>query len=187
MKLLVGVSKRHVHLTKETLIKLFETDELEVRNYLSQPLEFASTFTVSLKWNDVVIERVRLIGPARVYNQIEISETDSKLFGVTPPRRKSGDILGTLPITLIGPKGEVNLDEGLMLAERHVHLSPDDSIKLSFEDNETVSILKDGKEVMTAKIKIQNNTIPELHIDTDEENIYNLHQGEEVEVCKCGK
>lgn len=186
MKITVGVSKRHVHLTRETLIKLFGVDELEVRNNINQPGEFASTFTVGLKSNNNIIERARVVGPIRDYNQVEIADSDAEILGVNPPVRKSGDIKGSLPITLIGTLGEVNLDYGLVKAIRHIHMGEQTAKELDFKDDERVLIYKEGKEIFDAVIKIKEPSYMELHIDIDESIKFNLKQDEEVEMYKCG-
>lgn len=184
MKITLGVSKRHVHLTRETLIKLFGVEELEVRNYLNQPGEFASTFTVGLKTKDNIIERARVVGPLRDYNQVEVAKSDAHILGVNPPTRKSGDVKGSLPITLIGPLGELYLNEGLVVAERHIHIGEALAKELDFKDDERVLIYKDSKELFDAYIKIKEPSFMELHIDIDESEKYDLKQDDEVELYK---
>ena len=115
MNIPVGISNRHVHLTEEVWKKLFGDEEITVRNYLNQPGQFASNMTVDVKVGDAIINHIRVVGPFRNYNQIEIDDTDAKILGVIPPRRQSGDLNGSLPITVIGPKGSVFLDKGLIM------------------------------------------------------------------------
>lgn len=183
----VGVSKRHVHITKETCLKLFNTDHLEERNPLNQPGQFASTSTVYLKLGDKIINHVRVVGPIRPYNQIEISQTEADYFGVNPPRRQSGDLENSLSITLVGPCGEVNLDSGLILAERHIHMDPETAKKLDLVNKEIVNVYQNDKLIFDALIKISDPAYVEIHIDTDEEVEFDLHQNDEVEFKKCGK
>lgn len=183
----VGVSKRHVHLTKETYYDLFGNEELGIRNNLSQPGQFASTKTVDLKWNNIIIPHVRIIGPFRNYNQIEIDENDAKFLNILPPRRQSGDLDGSLPITIIGAYKELTLNSGVILAERHVHMDELTAKENGFVDKEIVSIYKNDKYIFDAKIKIAKNAFTELHIDTKEEQDFDLHQNEEVSIKKCGK
>ena len=187
MKVNVGVSKRHVHLTEDSIIKLFGTNELPVRNNLSQPGQFASTYTVDLKNNNKIIPHVRVVGPARSYNQIEIDESDSKELELNPPTRRSGDLDNSLGITLIGPKGEITLNSGVIKAKRHVHLDNKTAQKENLQDNEIVEIFYNDNYILDAEIKVTEDAYNELHIDTFEEIRYDLSSGEEVEIKKCGK
>ncbi len=187
MKIPVGVSKRHVHLKKEVFKELFGEDEIIVRNYLNQPGEFASTVTVDIKWNNKILERVRVIGPFRKYNQIELSKSDADILEINPPVRKSGDVEGSLPIIICGPNKEVELEIGVVLAQRHIHMDNVLAQKLNLKDEESVLIYKNGMELFDANIKISEPSFLELHIDTDEANLYSLNQNDEVEVYKCGK
>lgn len=187
MKIKVGVSKRHVHLCKKTCKELFGTTELPIRNELKQPGQYASTLTVDLKWHDNIISHVRVCGPIRKYDQAEISEDDAKILKVKPPVRKSGDLNGSLPITLVGPKNEVTIKSGLIIAQRHVHIDSKKAKNALLKDGEEVAIYQGRKEILRAYVKIENPSSTELHIDTHEEIIYDLHQGDGVEVYKCGK
>ena len=176
----VGVSRRHVHLNKETCIKLFGSDELPVRNELTQVGQFASTLTVDLEWKGNIIEGVRVVGPLRTYNQIELDDDDCYILKVNPPRRQSGDLEGSLPINLIGTKDYVELKDGLIKAERHIHLTPETLNKLHLEDKTVVEVFKDDEYIFDVKVKLSDPGFDELHIDTCEEKTYDLHQGEEV-------
>src|SRR5574344_865783 len=119
----IGISNRHVHLTQEDFAILFGSDStLEVNRYLTQPGEFASNSLVTLKTEKSSIDNVRVLGPIRKYTQIEISKTDAYKLGLKPPIRTSGDISGSAPITIIGPQGELHLNEGCILANRHIHV-----------------------------------------------------------------
>lgn len=187
MKTIIGVSNRHVHLKKEVWEQLFGNVEMVKRNDIGQPGQFATTSTVDIEYNGVTIENVRVIGPFRNYNQVEISASDAKVLGVNPPRRQSGDLASSLPITLIGPKGIVNLDKGLILAELHIHMTPDMASQLNIEDKETLPVYQGEKYLFNAKVKISNQGALELHIDTDEAAYYNLETGMEVDVKICGK
>lgn len=184
MQIIVGVSNRHVHLTKGTFIKLFGHSNLEVRNELKQPGQYASKFTVDIKYNQKIILHVRIVGPFREYNQIEIAQSDAKLLNVNPPRKQSGDLEGSLPITIIGPLAEIDLPEGLILDERHIHLSKNECTKLKLQNKEEVKVYHNGTFIFNAKIKSSLEAYPELHIDKDEEEIYNLHAEEQVTFSK---
>ena len=187
MKTIIGVSNRHVHLKKEVWESLFGDVPMEKRNDLGQPGQFATTSTVDIRYNGKTIEHVRVIGPIRNYNQIEISGSDANFLGVTPPRRQSGELEGSLPISLIGPKGSVDLESGLILAEMHIHMTPEMSSSLNLVDKQILPVYLGEKYLFDAKVKIGNPAALELHIDTDEGILYNLKTGMEVDVKICGK
>ena len=179
----VGVSNHHVHLTKEVYEKLF-AEELTLKNKLHQIGEFASNQTVDIKCGENELKNLRIIGPFRKYNQVEISANDARKLGVKPPVRKSGDIKGSVPVTIIGPKGQVDLEEGVILANRHVHFSPSDAQKYKVVDNQTLYVKIDGvkKGIIEAQAKVSDNGYFELHIDTDDAFAFLLNNGDEVEV-----
>lgn len=187
MKVIIGVSNRHVHLTKDVWHTLFGDIEMEKRNDLGQPGQFATTSTVDINYNGVTIPHVRVIGPIRKYNQIEISASDAKKLGVNPPRRQSGDLDGSLPINIMGPKGEVSLNSGLILAEMHIHMTPQMAADLNLEDKEILPVYQRDTYLFDAKVKVSDPASLELHIDTDEGEYYNLETGMEVDVKICGK
>ena len=108
-------------------------------------------------------------------------------LGVTPPRRQSGELEGSLPISLIGPKGSVDLESGLILAEMHIHMTPEMSSSLNLVDKQILPVYLGEKYLFDAKVKIGNPAALELHIDTDEGILYNLKTGMEVDVKICGK
>ena len=184
MNIPVGISNRHVHLTEEVWKKLFGDEEITARNYLNQPGQFASNMTVDVKVGDAIINHVRVVGPFRNYNQIEIDDTDAKILGVIPPRRQSGDLNDSLPITVIGPKGSVSLDKGLIMSDAHIHMDPETATKMHLVNKEVVDVFKNGVKLLNAKIKILDNSYIEMHIDKDEEVLYDLHQGDIVEFKK---
>ncbi|MDD4547671.1 MAG: phosphate propanoyltransferase [Bacilli bacterium] len=182
MKVPIGISARHAHLTKEHLEILFGKNyNLVVLKELSQPGEFASAETITVKGEKGVLDKFRIIGPIRKYSQVEISKTDSYALGVKPPVRESGDIKGTSPITLIGPKGEVHLDEGCIIANRHIHITPNDVKKLGLEGITNVSVLIDGPKggiMHNVNLKVSANYQYELHLDTDDGNAFLINQGD---------
>jgi len=187
MKVNVGVSKKHVHLKEETFKKIFGDIELEVRNPLNQVGQFASTSTVDINTNGITIERLRIVGPFRNIDQIELSQSDADILGVNPPRNISGDLTNTLPITIIGPLGEITLDNGLMLVKRHIHIPTDIANELGYQDEDIVEVYKDNNKLMDVQARVEENAALEIHIDTDEEEEFNLHTGDEVEIKACGK
>lgn len=183
----VGVSKRHVHLDNETCIKLFGSNEMPVRNPLNQPGQYASTLTVDLEWNGKIVEHVRVVGPIRKYNQVELSKEECDYLEVNPPARQSGDLDESLPINIIGPNGKVNLSKGLIKAERHIHITPETMKEQNLQNKESVEVYRDNKYIFNAIIKLSDPGFNELHIDTVEEKEYDLHQKDVVEFRKCGK
>ena len=186
MKIKTGVSNRHVHLTKETIEILFGKNyKLEIQKELSQKGQFASTSLVSIKGPKGSIENVRILGPARDYDQIEISKTDSFKLGINPPVRNSGDLKGSSPITLIGPNGQIDLKEGCIIPTRHIHISFEDLEKLGFKNNDKVYIKIDGEKpaiLSNVYLKASEDANLELHLDTDDANANLIMQGTEVEL-----
>lgn len=184
MELLVGISNHHIHLTKESYIKLFGNSDLEVRNMLVQTGEFASNRVVRIRNHDRVIENVRILGPFRNYDQVEISKTESIYLKVNAPMRDSGDILNSGSITIEGPAGVINLKEGLIIPTRHVHMNEDFAKLNGFHNTQKLLIKIDSIKSGTieAYIKTSPNGVLELHLDTDDGNAFMLTTGEKVEL-----
>ncbi len=187
MEVKVGVSKRHVHLTEETWKQLFGSMEMENRNDLGQPGQFATTSTVDLIWNGKTIEHVRVIGPARKYNQVELAKSDADIFGINPPRRQSGDLNGALPMEIRGPLGSVVVPECTILAEMHIHMTPEMSLELDLKDKDLVEVYNGDEYLFDVKVKVSDPAALEMHIDTDESESYNLQTGSIVDFKVCGK
>ena len=185
IKVKVAISNRHVHLTKEIYDMLFD-EELTKKSDLKQKGEFASNQVVNIKGPKGEIKNVRIVGPLRSYNQVEVSASDAYLLGIVPPVRKSGDLHGSAPIKIETNKGEVSLDEGCILAERHLHLNPDEALELGLKDEEIINIkvnnIKGG--LMQAFVKVSSNGYKEVHIDRDDANAFLLQNGDEVEIIK---
>lgn len=180
----VGVSNRHVHLTEKDYLMLFGNNNITVRNYLKQPREFASNDTVTLKSEEgKIIENVRVLGPFRNYSQVEISKSDAYTLKVNPPVRKSGDLKGSEKITIIGPNREIKLSEGLIIANRHVHLDKQTATELGIKDEQPINVNinteKKGRIVVYAKV--MDEAVQELHLDTDDANAFLLSTGDKVE------
>ena len=186
MKVKVGVSNRHVHLTREAADVLFGKNyELTIKNKLTQRNQFAANETVIIKTPKNQIEKVRVLGPLRDYNQVEISKTDSYKLGIDPPVRNSGDLEGSSPITIIGPKGVLELDKGCIIAARHLHISTSDLAKYNLKENQSLSIKTCGKKGATLDnvyVKSYSNFTLEVHLDTDDANACLIKQGDEVEL-----
>lgn len=188
IKIPVGVSNRHVHLTKQNIEKLFgEGYELHKKSDLTQPGQFASVETVTIKTEKSEIQNVRVLGPARNYNQVEISQTDAYKLGLNPPVRKSGNIKGSSPITIIGPNGEIFLEEGCILANRHIHISKEDSIRYNLPEDTEMMIKIDtekGGILTNVYSKVTDEAYLELHLDTDDANSHLLKQGDIVTILR---
>jgi len=179
----IAISNRHVHLTKETYFKLF-SEEITKKRELNQIGEFAANETVTIKTEKNEINNVRIIGPFRNYNQVEISATDAYLLGLKPPVRQSGDLENSETITIIGPIGEVTLENACIIAERHIHMSQEKDRELGFKNEELLKIKvnNDKGGIMYAKVKISTNGIYEIHIDRDDANCFLLNTGDKVEI-----
>lgn len=185
MKVILGVSNRHVHLSKEIYEKLFGNEPLEKIKDLRQPGQFASNKFVTIKNKDREINHVRVLGPIRDYTQVEISKTDAYFLKLNPPIRKSGDLEGSSPITILGEKSEVNLDKGCILANRHIHISPKEVEKYGLKDIKKVKIKVEGEKggiLDNVYLKIAPNSLLEMHLDTDDGNAFNLKTGDELEI-----
>ena len=186
MKVSIGVSNRHVHLTKEHLLELFGYDyELEKRNDLNQPGQYASNALVTLKTDKGVIENVRVLGPLREYTQVEISKTDAYKLGLNPPVRNSGDLECSESISIIGPVGEVNIKEGCIIATRHIHILPEQMKMYNLEGREKVSVRVSGEKggiIDNVYLKVADNSYFELHLDTDDANAHLIKNGDIAEI-----
>lgn len=184
----VGVSARHVHLSKEDLATLFgDGSELTVFKPLSQPSQFAANEKVNLIGPKGRIDGVRILGPTRSKTQVEISLTDAVKLGVKPPVRDSGDIEQSASLTLEGPKGTLTIQQGTILAQRHIHLTPADAEALGVTDKQLVSVKVPGERGLmfnNVLCRVSPNFSKEMHIDTDEANAALLSTGCQVELVK---
>ncbi|HAN21046.1 MAG: propanediol utilization protein [Clostridiales bacterium GWF2_36_10] len=173
-KIIVETSARHIHLTEEHVEALFGIGKtLTVRNELSQPGQFASLERVDLVGPKNTIKNVMILGPARKATQVEISLTDARNLGINPPVRESGDIKGSIGIKLVGPAGEVVLEEGVIIAKRHAHLTPEVAQQWGVENSETVLLkVKTDRGLIFDEVvvRVSPNFSPAVHIDTDEAN-----------------
>jgi len=188
MKIRVGISARHIHLNREILDLLFGSGyELTKKNDLSQPGQFASNETVIIKTEKSQIERVRILGPLRDYNQIELAKTDSFGLGITPPVRKSGDVEGSETVTLVGPKGEVTIS-GAIIAVRHLHLDSKDMEKYQiFSEQQKIKLVIPGKKggvLDNVIVRISDDFSTEIHLDVDDANAHLIECGQAYEIIK---
>jgi putative phosphotransacetylase len=188
MEVTVGISNRHIHLTEEDFKILFGEDAtLEVEKPINQPGQFASKSFVTLKTEKSEIEHVRVLGPCRSYTQIEISKTDARKLGITPPVRESGDIKDSSPITLIGPNGTLEKKEGCIIADRHIHILPAQVKQYDLEGIDEVAVLTKGEKggiLYHVKLRVSENSYFEMHIDTDDANAHLLQNGSLVQIIK---
>ncbi len=184
MKVLLGISNRHVHLTEEDYRTLFGDEPLGKVKDLVQPGQFSSDKKVSLKTEKRTIDNVRLLGPLRKYTQVEISKTDSFSLGVDPPIRNSGDLEGASVITIVGPHGEVT-KPCCIIANRHLHISPEQRKQLNLVGVEKISAKVSGeKSTMFEDVFIKEDPsfTLELHLDTDDGNGSLSKTGDEIEI-----
>ncbi|HEY8537428.1 MAG TPA: acetate/propionate family kinase [Steroidobacteraceae bacterium] len=183
----VAVSARHAHLSQRTLDQLFgEGFELTPRTALSQTGQYAAQETVTLIGPRGRLERVRLMGPPRAEDQIEISRTDEFILGVDAPVRLSGDLANTPGITIEGPRGRVTLRNGVIAARRHIHMGPEDAARLGLRDCDVVDVRidSDGRDVTfhDVTVRVHPSFRLELHLDTDEANAAGVKQGDMAEL-----
>ncbi|MBO5355562.1 MAG: phosphate propanoyltransferase [Clostridia bacterium] len=186
----VGISNRHIHLSREDLETLFGKGyELTPLKDLSQPGQYACKETLTLIGPSMrAIEGVRVLGPLRKNSQVEISATDSFQLKVKPPVRESGKIEGSAPVTIVGPKGTVSLKEGCIIANRHVHMSPDDAVAFGVQDGDyiDVDVLSGTRKSrwFDVQIRVHKDFRLEMHVDTDDANSAGLKNGSIVTVVK---
>lgn len=174
-KVLVEVSARHVHLTQQDLETLFGAGHaLTPKKSLSQPGEFACEERVDVVGPKRTLPGVSVLGPPRAATQVEISLTDARSIGATAPVRESGDIAGSGACKLVGPAGEVELAEGLIIAKRHVHLDTATAAELGLENQQIVSVRVDSEDRPTVfgnvVVRVSDKYAPAMHLDTDEGN-----------------
>ena len=184
MKISVGISNRHVHLNKEDYELLFGDIPLTKRNDLTQPGMYACNETVTIKGSKRSIADVRVLGPLRNYTQVEVSKTDSYSLGVNPPVRNSGDLVDAVPITIIGPKGEITRN-ACIIATRHIHVDKNIRKEHHLEGIDKVSVKIGGEKggiIDNVYLKDSDEAYFELHLDTDDANGFLLKQNDEVEI-----
>lgn len=138
-KFIVETSARHVHLTAEAFAVLFgEGKELTVKKMLSQPGQFASEERVTIVGPKKELPNVSILGPFRSANQVELSATDARSIGIAAPVRESGDVAGSGACTIVGPAGQLEISEGVIVAKRHIHFTPEDAAKAGVKDKDIV-------------------------------------------------
>lgn len=174
-KVLVEVSARHVHLTQADLETLFGAGaQLTIKKMLSQPGQFASNERVTVVGPKRELANVAILGPVRKATQVELALTDARGIGIEAPIRESGDTKLSAPCKLIGPKGEVEISEGVIIAKRHIHVTPDDAVKFGLKDQDVVSVKVENGGRTTifgdTVIRVRADFATSMHVDTDEGN-----------------
>ena len=185
----VGISNRHIHLSREHVDILFGKGyQLTQLKELSQPGQFACKEQLTIIGPSMrAIEGVRVLGPERKASQVEISRTDSFVLKVKPPVRESGDIKGSAPITIVGPKGIVTLSEGCIIANRHIHMSEEEGLAFGVRDGEYVDVELCGERkslFYDVQIRVHKDFRLEMHIDTDDANAAGVANGFKAKLIK---
>jgi putative phosphotransacetylase len=190
----VGVSNRHFHLSQTDLDKLFGAGyQLTKLRDVSQKGQYATRETLNVVGPKGKIENIRIVGPARGKTQLEISRSDAIILGLDPPVRYSADLSGTPGVKVIGPKGEIILSEGVIIPQRHIHMSPADATAFGVKDRDRVIIAPMASSTKSAGqsedrtiifdnvlIRVHESFVLDFHIDTDEANASGLRNGDKV-------
>ena len=185
----VGISNRHIHLTEGDVERLFGKGyKLIPMKELSQPGQYACKELLTIVGPSMrPIENVRVLGPVRSSSQVEISQTDSYVLKVKPPVRESGNIKGSAPIRIVGPKGVVELSEGCIIANRHIHMSPSEADIFGVKDGDYVDIDVNGNRKtrwFDVQVRVHKDFRLEMHVDTDDANSAGIGNGFLVTVVK---
>jgi putative phosphotransacetylase len=184
----IGVSARHIHLTQEHVEALFGKGYQLTKKKELMGGQFASNETVTIVGLKLrAIENVRILGPVRKRSQVEISATDAIRLGVKAPIRESGNVAGSAAIAVVGPKGAIYLNEGCIIAKRHIHMSPKDAMAAGVHDGDIVSVKADnerGTVFNHVQIRVDDSFTLEMHIDTDEANAAKIATGDTVKIMK---
>ncbi|MCI5815698.1 phosphate propanoyltransferase [Ruminococcus sp.] len=188
-KFIVETSARHVHLTQEHLEALFgKGATLTHKKDLSQPGQFACEERVTIVGPKRELAGVSILGPVRPATQVELSATDARSIGVEAPIRESGDIAGSGACKIIGPKGEVEINEGVIVAKRHIHLTPADAEELGVQDKDIVwvKLNTEGRKAILGDVvvRVSEKFARAMHIDTDESNAVSAPRTLEGEIVK---
>lgn len=182
----VGVSARHVHLSNSDLETLFgEGYNLTLKKELSQPGQFAAEECVEIVGSKKNFPSVRILGPVRSKSQVELSLTDCFTIGVKAPIRESGDIKASGSVKIVGPKGEVTIPEGVIVAARHLHMNPHEAIAFGLKDKQKVRVKTTGERAVIFEnvvVRVREDFALEMHIDTDEANAAAIGNGAQAEI-----
>jgi putative phosphotransacetylase len=178
--ILVETSARHIHLTQRDLeILCGQGFVMSSLRPLSQPGQYVANVRLTLVGPKKSIDNVVVLGPVRPASQVEVSATEARILGLTPPIRESGDIQGSSPITIIGPKGQITLTQGCIIAKRHIHMTPEDAMSFGVKDKQVVSV-KVTNAVRSliygdVVVRVRADFALAMHIDTDEANAAGLN------------
>lgn len=176
----VEVSARHVHLSKKDLNILFgDNYKLTILKNLSQPGQFAANETVDLISENEQFIGVRILGPVRFESQVEISQTDARFLKISAPLRLSGDIKESASIKIIGPKGEIILKNGVIVAKRHFHCIPETAKELNLNNGDIIKVKVGEKDIRglifdNIEVRVSNEFTDAIHVDTDEGNAFSI-------------
>ncbi|WP_301859733.1 phosphate propanoyltransferase [uncultured Megasphaera sp.] len=177
-KIEIGVSNHHVHVSRADLDVLYGKDyALTKKSDLGQPGQFAANETVTIKGPKGEFKNVRILGPIRSESQVEISKTDARRLGVKAPITLSGHLEGTPGITLIGPRGTVELPRGVIIAKRHIHMTPPQAAERGLKDGQIVNVETFGERrgvLGDVVIRVSDTSALEMHVDVDEANACSL-------------
>lgn len=181
LRVAVGVSNRHAHLSREDLATLFGLDAMTVYRSVRQPGEFAAVETVSVSGPRGTFGKLRLMGPCRAKTQVELSRTDCFTLGIDAPVTQSGHLDQAGPIDIEGPRGKIHVPHGVMVAARHIHLGPSHAKAFGVADQELVSIQFGGQRggvLDNFIVRVKDGWVPEIHLDTDEANALGVRSGD---------
>ena len=186
-KFIVETSARHVHLSQEHLEALFGKDaKLTHKKDLSQPGQFACEERVTIVGPKKEMPNVSILGPVRPETQVELSATDARSIGIAAPIRESGDVAGSGACKIIGPCGEIEISQGVIVAKRHIHLTPETAAEMNVKDKDVVwvKINTDGRKAILGDVvvRVSEKYAPAMHIDTDESNAVSAFPGLEGEI-----
>ncbi|MBI3550254.1 MAG: phosphate propanoyltransferase [Elusimicrobia bacterium] len=185
----IGVSNRHAHLSQDHWDVLFGKDT-QPRKFraVKQPGFWAAYETIKIEGPKGEVNNIRLVAPHRPKTQIEISKTDASVLGLRPPVRDSGQLDGSAPVRIIGPKGTIEIKEGLIIARRHIHFHPLEAQAMGVKDGEVVRVRAGtgGPRALIFEdvlIRVSDKFSLELHLDTDEANAAWVKSGDIVNIC----
>ncbi len=184
----VGISNRHIHLSQADMDALFGPGyQMTKIKDLSQPGQYACKETVTICGPKGAIEKVRILGPVRGKTQAELLTGDSFKLGITAPSRLSGDLQGTPGLTIVGPKGSVQTSEGAIVAQRHIHMTPQEAQRFGVSDGDIVSIQIQGPRggiYSNVAVRANDASALECHLDTEEANAMSLNSLSKIKIIK---
>lgn len=185
-KVPVSISARHIHLQAEHVKELYGKGyQLTKFKDISQPGQYACNEKLTILGPKGKIDNVRVLGPLRNKTQVEVASSEARKLGITPPVRNSGNLKGSAPITIVGPKGSISLEEGCIIADRHIHMTSKDARDFGVNDGQKVSVLVEGAKggVMDqVTIRVNDRYALDMHIDTDDANAFGLKGNEQLKI-----